>query len=204
MRVLLLVIGIFLSLTAHAFDDYVLAVTLTPAFCDNNTQWKNSVQCRERKPFNVHGLWPQSRYRSEAEYCQGGGLQLSIQQEKDLKRAIADKGQWDYQWKKHGRCSGLTSADYFSFLSKEFADIKWPDVLQPKGKDAIVQRSRIIRDFVQINPGFSEQGIVLRCEGRDRPALLQELRLCLTKEGVPKGCSTTRGNCPVIVKVRAQ
>jgi ribonuclease T2 len=203
-RVVFLLVGILGAWSVQAADSYVLAVTLSPAFCDNTPKWRNSVQCRERKALNVHGLWPQAQKRSEAEYCAGGALQLSLAQEKALNSIMPDKSQREYQWKKHGRCSGLSSATYFDFLAKEFLEIRWPADLQTRGRDKVIERKSVMQALMKANPSISAEGIVLRCEGKERPPLLQEIRICLTPEGTPRRCEGGRGNCPVVVKIRAQ
>lgn len=200
-----LLLALFLaSSPVRAFDHYMLAITLTPAFCDSNPKWRDSLQCRERPAFSVHGLWPQKGREKSPVYCSGGNLQLSAVQEKNLRGIMSDRSQRDYQWKKHGRCSGLTADHYFDFLAREFLEIKWPASLQPKGRDVVLERKTILQEFRKLNPAFPENGIVLRCEDKGRPPLLQEVRVCLTVEGRPAACQSSRSNCPVAVQVRAR
>lgn len=200
---LILLLG--LPLGSHAFDHYMLAVTLTPAFCDNNPNWRNSVQCRDRQAFNVHGLWPQGESAaSSPSYCNGGNLQLGPEQQRRLRGIMPDASQRDYQWKKHGRCSGLAANRYFDTLSKQFLSLRWPASLQPRGRDAIMEKKAVIRAFRQENPSFPEAGVVLRCDNKGRPPLLQEIRVCLTEAGKPRACAEARSNCPAVVKIRAR
>lgn len=189
---------------ADGFDYYTLAVSLTPAYCDQNPKWRSSLQCRDRLPLSVHGLWPERRQGRAPENCQGGALALSPGLERKLRGTMPDRGLRQYQWKKHGRCSGLTAEAYFALLEREFFELKWPEVLKPRGRDTIVERDLVLRELRRLNPGFPERGIVLRCEGGRRPPLLSEIRLCLTPDGRPTECSANyRPNCPVAVQVRA-
>ncbi len=201
----LMLVALFLvSAPAKAFDHYMLAVTLTPAFCDSNPKWRDSLQCRERSAFSVHGLWPQKGREKSPVYCSGSGLQLSSAEEKNLRDIMSDRSQRDYQWKKHGRCSGLAADRYFDFLAREFLELKWPASLQPKGRDAVLERKTVLQEFRKLNPAFPESGIVLRCDEKGRPPLLQEIRVCLTPSGSPAACQSSRSNCPVAVQVRAR
>lgn len=189
---------------ADGFDYYTLAVSLTPAYCDQNPKWRSSLQCRDRLPLSVHGLWPERRQGRAPENCQGGALALSPGLERKLRGTMPDRGLRQYQWKKHGRCSGLAAEAYFALLEREFFELKWPEVLKPRGRDTIVERDLVRRELRRLNPGFPERGIVLRCEGGRRPPLLSEIRLCLTPDGRPTECSANyRPNCPVAVQIRA-
>lgn len=191
------------STAAEGFDYYTLAVSLTPAFCDQNPKWRSSVQCRDRLPLSVHGLWPERRQGRAPEHCQGGELALSPGLERRLRGTMPDRGLRQYQWKKHGRCSGLAAEAYFDLLEREFFEIRWPELLKPRGRDAVVERDLVLRELRRLNPGLPARGIVLRCEGGQRPPLLSEIRFCLTPDGRPAECSANfRPNCPVAVKIR--
>lgn len=210
MSVLRLFLTVFLltkALVAAAddFDYYTLAVSLTPAYCDQNPKWRNSLQCRDRLPFTVHGLWPEKFQGRAPADCAGPRLQLSAAEEKNLRGVIPDGGLRQHEWKKHGTCSGLAPGAYFSLLDREFRQLKWPPLLQPQGRDATVERSLIVHEFRRLNPGFPERGVVLRCDGRGRPPLLSEIRVCLTPAGEPAACAANfKPNCPAAVKIRAR
>lgn len=189
---------------ADSFDYYTFAISLTPAYCDQNPRWRDSLQCRDRLPFSVHGLWPEKAQGRAPEDCSGPGLALSPGLERNLRGTMPDGGLRQHEWKKHGRCSGLAPEAYFSLIDREFMELKWPPLLKPQGRDAIVERDTIVREFRRLNPGFPERGVVLRCEGGKRPPLLAEIRLCLTPAGRPTECTANfRPNCPVAVKIRA-
>jgi ribonuclease T2 len=190
---------------AEAFDYYTFAVSLTPAFCDQNPKWRNSLQCRNRMPVSVHGLWPEKREGRAPAGCAGGPLTLSPGLERNLRGAMPDAGLRQHQWKKHGRCSGLDAERYFALLEKEFMELKWPAQLQSPGRDTIVERDLVLREFHRLNPGFPARGVMLRCEAKGRPPLLTEVRVCLTPAGQPTECvANFRPNCPAAVKIRAR
>lgn len=194
-----------LAAQAEGVDYYTFAISLTPAFCDENPKWFNSTQCRERLPLSVHGLWPERRQGRAPENCPGAELTLSPGLEKNLRGTMPDRGLRQYQWKKHGRCSGLAPEAYFAMIDREFMELKWPDLVKPRGRDNIVEREAVLREIRRLNPGFPERGIVLRCEKKGRPPLLSEIRFCLDASGRPAECvANYKPNCPVAVKVRAR
>ena len=194
-----------LAAVADGFDYYTLAVSLTPAFCDQNPKWRDSVQCRDRLPMSVHGLWPEKAQGRAPASCAGAGLLLSAAQEKTLRGIMPDGGLRQHEWKTHGRCSGLESGAYFDLLAREFMQLKWPAQMQAQGRDVLMERQTLLSEFHRLNPGFPERAVVLRCEGRDRPPLLTEIRLCLTPEGQPAECMANfKPNCPLAIKIRAR
>lgn len=209
MTFLRLLIGVWLAAlaataVADRFDYYTFSVSLAPAFCDQNPRWRDSLQCRDRLPFSVHGLWPDAARGRAPENCPGPDLSLSPGLERNLRGTMPDAGLRQYEWKKHGRCSGLSPETYFSLIDRTFMGLRWPDLLMPKGRDVIVERDTVLREFQRLNPSFPERGVVLRCESGKRPPLLAEIRLCLSPDGRPVECAGTfRPNCPVAVKIRA-
>lgn len=195
-----------LSVRAEAplFDYYTLAVTLTPAFCDLNPDKRNSVQCRDRMPVSVHGLWPERFQGRSPEYCDGHEFAVSQRNEKLLRRIMPDAGLRRYQWKKHGRCSGLAADRYFSVLAGEFDELKWPEHFRSRGRDVDIGRDVLLAELLRLNPGVHPKGLVLRCTGKGRPPLLTEVRVCLSPVGQPVACTANyRPNCPAAVRIRA-
>jgi ribonuclease T2 len=190
---------------AESFDYYTLAVSLTPAYCDQNPKWRDSLQCRDRLPFTVHGLWPEKAQGRSPDSCAGGALMLSAAQEKNLRDVMPDANLRKHEWQRHGSCSGLEPGAYFDLLAREFMQLKWPVLLQPQGRDVRVERAVVLQEFHRLNPGFPERGVVLRCESRGRPPLLSEIRVCLTPAGKPSECAANfKPNCPVAVQIRAR
>lgn len=188
-----------------SFDYYTFALSLTPAFCDQNPKWRDSLQCRDRLPVSVHGLWPERLQGRAPESCSGGELQLSADLQKRLRGVMPDAGLRQHEWKKHGRCSGLEAEAYFATIEREFRELKWPPLLQPVGRDALLERDNVLREIRRLNPSLPERGVVLRCEKKGRPPLLTEIRVCLSAQGKPVDCAANfKPNCPVAIKLRAR
>jgi len=115
------------------FDYYLLALSVAPAFCEDEPQRKQGfAQCRalseagfRAMPLTLHGLWPNRLDRRHPSYCDGarGGafcrlppLRLPPESRVQLDRVMPASADCldRYQWAKHGSCSGLAEADYFS------------------------------------------------------------------------------------------
>ena len=211
-RVLLFFIGSFFLVaaraepaTAPAFDYYTLAVSLTPGFCDQNPKWRDSRQCRDRFPLTVHGLWPEKNRGRAPASCAGAALVLSEEQQRALRDIMPDAGLREHEWRKHGRCSGLEGAVYFTLTERYFRALKWPAMLKPEGRDNLVERDALLREIRRLNPALPERGLVLRCEKSGRPPLLTEIRVCLSPQGKPVECvANFKPNCPVALKIRAR
>lgn len=116
------------------YDYYLLALSLAPAFCED-ALGKRRVprQCRDveladfqRQPLTLHGLWPNKRSGRHPYYCNGerdrGGMcdqtRVRLPQSLAAELAVAMPGMADcldrHEWAKHGSCTGLGMADYFS------------------------------------------------------------------------------------------
>jgi ribonuclease T2 len=115
------------------FDHYLLALSVAPAFCEDEPQRKRKfAQCRTLSapqfssvPLTLHGLWPNRADRRHPQYCGGeaaGGFcrlpKLDLPTGTRTRLARVMPGAADcldrYQWAKHGSCSGLAEADYFT------------------------------------------------------------------------------------------
>ena len=115
------------------FDYYLLALSVAPAFCEDEPQRKQKfAQCQalseagfKAMPLTLHGLWPNRADRRHLAYCggeSGGGfcslppLRLPVATRVRLGRVMPATADCldRYQWAKHGSCTGLREADYFA------------------------------------------------------------------------------------------
>lgn len=115
------------------FDHYLLALSVAPAFCEDEPQRKRRfAQCRslsapafEAMPLTLHGLWPNRVDRRHPAYCGGEKegafcrlppVRLPADTRARLKQVMPGAADCldRHQWAKHGSCSGLAEADYFA------------------------------------------------------------------------------------------
>ena len=99
---------------AQDFDYYLLALSWTPSFCAAEGDARASHQCEPGRGlgFTLHGLWPQYE-DGWPEFCDSEARDPSRRETAAMADIMGDAGLAWYQWKKHGRCSGLSPRDYF-------------------------------------------------------------------------------------------
>lgn len=161
------------------FDFYVLSLSWSPTFCARNASG-NDQQCGIGRDhgFVVHGLWPQN----ERGYPQDCASSEPDRVPQALGRSLFDimpgMGLIGHEWRKHGTCSGLSQADYFSVLRAAYERVVLPPALDKPQQRQTVDATAIENMMVSANPGLSRAGVALSCD-RDR---LEEVRICLSKD----------------------
>lgn len=169
------------------FDYYVLSITWLPGYCASQNQRKPASICANsyRTGFVVHGLWPQ--------YEKGWPQFCTAPQKPDrallgaARNLYQDYRAADYQWRKHGACSGLAPKDYFDLTQEAAGKIN----LKPL--EGQLQRQRYIN--------WRQAGDILRKsnlglgEGMFRVTAkrgqLQQIRVCLTKDLRYRSCKNS-------------
>lgn len=164
---------------AGDFDYYVMALSWSSSWCALEGDARDDPQCDTGRGigFVLHGLWPQYE-DGWPSYCRTG--------ERDPTRAMtaaqADvfggAGAAFYQWKKHGRCSGLSAADFYDSARAALGRVVVPAPLQGLARDIRVEADVIEEAFLEANPDLAPEGVVVTC----RSGMVQEVRICLTKD----------------------
>ena len=188
--VLLLLLA--LALPAHAegeragdFDYYVVALTWSPNWCALEGDARDDDQCDARHAygFTLHGLWPQyeSGYPSG---CRSAERDPSRADTGSMTDIMGSGGLAWYQWKKHGRCTGLTARDYFATARRAYGSVTLPEVFQRLNRSITLPAAVVEDAFVEANPALPRDAITITCEA----GMIQEVRLCLTKDLSPRRC----------------
>ena len=112
---------------AGRFDHYVLSLSWSPAWCAREGAESGARQCApgRRLGFTVHGLWPQHETGWPAD-CPSARPDPSRRETAAMADLMGSGGLAWYQWKKHGRCSGLPAQDYFALTRRAAAAIRLP------------------------------------------------------------------------------
>lgn len=170
---------------AGDFDYYVLALSWSPTWCALEGEARNSPQCDETKDFGwvLHGLWPQNE-RGWPSYCNTVKRDPSRSETAEMSDIMGTSGAAWYQWKKHGRCSGLSSTDFFALSRDAYDRVTRPEVLRKLTNDVKLPASVIEDAFLKDNPGFEENDITVTC----KDYRIQEVRICLTRDLEPREC----------------
>ncbi|MTH62756.1 ribonuclease T2 family protein [Paracoccus shanxieyensis] len=171
---------------AGRFDYYLLSLSWSPSWCDAQGRAQRSEQCEPARKlgFTVHGLWPQYE-NGWPEDCTTRARDPSRRESRDMADIMGTSGLAWYQWKKHGRCSGLSAQDYFALTRQATQAVAIPEILTRVGRDVTLPAKVIEDAFLEANPDMTRDGITVTC--RDRA--LQEVRICLTRDLQPRACA---------------
>ncbi|NBO21431.1 MAG: ribonuclease T [Rhodobacteraceae bacterium] len=180
---------------AGAFDYYVLALSWSSAWCKTTGDAQGDDQCRAGRGlgFVLHGLWPQGADGAEPAYCRTVMRDPSRAQTRDATDVFPSAGLAFYEWKKHGRCSGLSADDYFATARRAVQSIRVPPVLMQVRRDLTLAPQVIVDAFVQANPQLGADSIAVTCPS----GMIAEVRVCLAKDLSPTPCAPDIRSCPL-------
>lgn len=162
--------------TAGRFKYYVLSLSWSPEFCRANPSQRNEKQCKQRREFIVHGLWPQCQTHWPQD-CNNGGRADEIDTQK-VHAFMPSDYLIRHEWEKHGTCSGLARSAYFDLTGALFSKLKFPRLSSAPEADKIEAL------FIENNPGLDVDEIYLSCSEngpRRSSKTLDEVRVCLDK-----------------------
>ncbi len=170
---------------AGDFDYYVMALSWSPNWCATEGQGRDAAQCRPGSGagFVLHGLWPQNE-TGYPSYCRTTERDPSRARSAAMVDIMGSDGAAWYQWKKHGRCSGLSAEAYYATARRAFASIAVPDTLKRLTKDVRLPASVVEDAFIEANPQLSRDEITVTCHG----GRIDEVRICLNKDLTPRRC----------------
>lgn len=171
---------------AGDFDYYVLALSWSPTWCALEGDDRGSPQCEDDADFGwvLHGLWPQ--YESGwPSYCNTSERNPSRYETGAMADIMGSGGSAWYQWNKHGRCSGLSSRDFYALAREAYERVVRPVVFRRLERAVDLPATVVEAAFLEDNPALSADGVTITCKaGR-----IQEVRICLTRDLEPRACS---------------
>jgi ribonuclease T2 len=179
---------------AGKFDYYVLSLSWSPTHCaEGDNARRDPRQCGVRRGFVLHGLWPQYE-RGYPDFCpttQPRNVPAALKREfSDL---MTSSGLIEYQWDKHGVCSGLSQRAYLSRARSLRGGVAIPPAFTAPAKPIFTTPAALRGALLNANPALRANGMALRCQAGQ----LEEVRLCFTKTGAPRACGTdVKDNCP--------
>ena len=168
---------------AGAFDYYVLSLSWSPTWCALEGDARGSPQCERPFGWVLHGLWPQNE-RGWPSYCLTGERDPSRSDTAAMADVMGTSGLAWHQWQKHGRCSGLSSEDYFALSRLAFERVERPGLLRRLDRAVEIPAAVIEEAFLEANPDLWADAITVTC----RSGRIQEARVCLTRDLEPRTC----------------
>lgn len=178
---------------AGDFDYYVLALSWTPSWCEETGDERGAAQCDigQDYGFAVHGLWPQFEDGWPSN-CRTTERDPSRSETNAMVDIMGSAGSAWYQWKKHGRCAGLSSEDYYATVRAAYASVVRPEVFRRLTESIELPAAVVEEAFLESNPDLEADGVTITCK-QDR---IQEVRICLNKDLSPRLCAgDTRWDC---------
>ncbi len=175
------------------FDYYVMALSWNASWCEREGDARGADQCEARHDhgFTLHGLWPQSE-ESWPSYCRTSKHDPSRRQSGGMTDIMGSSGLAWYQWKKHGRCSGLSGTDYYRLSRLAYNSVNRPAVLRQLPRDMDLPPKVVEQAFLEANPDLEADGVTVTCRG----GYIAEVRICLTRDLEPRRCSfRVKGDC---------
>lgn len=169
----------FAGETAGDFDYYVLSLSWSPNWCALEGDARGAEQCDTGRGYgwSLHGLWPQyetgwpsfcsSRFRNPPRTATAAMADI-----------MGSGGLAWYQWKKHGRCSGLSPENYFARARAAYAAIRRPAVFRRLLGSVRLPASVVEQAFLAENETLAADMITITCKS----GAIQEARICLTRE----------------------
>ncbi|WP_207099957.1 ribonuclease T2 family protein [Paracoccus shandongensis] len=170
---------------AGDFDYYVLSLGWQPGWCRATGDKRDAPDCNpgSGRDFAVHGLWPQYE-RGWPDYCKTAERDPSRRDTQAMADLMAP-GLALYQWRKHGRCSGLSAAGYYAALREAAEAVRIPAPFNDLGRDIALPPALVEDAFIEANPDLTRDGITVTCKAE----ALAEVRICLTRDLEPRACA---------------
>jgi ribonuclease T2 len=165
-------------------DYYLLAISWVPSWCEAEGDARDAASCETDSGWQVHGLWPQYAEGGWPEYCDSDARDPSRAETRAMADIMGDGGLAWHQWKKHGRCSGLSPEVYFKATRYAFERLTWPVALAEVNRETRTSPETIEALFREANPGYGPDMVIATC----RDGNIQELRLCLGPDLSPRNC----------------
>jgi ribonuclease T2 len=172
---------------AGDFDYYVLSLSWSSAWCALGGDARDDPQCDAGRglTFVLHGLWPQHE-DGWPSYCRTVERDPTRGETATMADIMGGAGLAFYQWKKHGRCSGLSSEAYYRTARQAFESVAIPDLFSRVNEPLTLPASVIEEAFLEANPGLQRDQITITC----KDGLIQEARICLTEDLAPRRCGS--------------
>lgn len=183
----LAVMGTIATPAAHA--DSVLGVELSPAVCKLNPYMGNLRQCIEGNPMTVNF------YRVANQSCSNSRYSMSPLQEKITSKVIPDGNIRKNIWQQYGRCSGLSTPNYFRTITSLASQLKLPKELS-SGRSYRFTSSGLSRQLLSLNPGMKPNSFNFFCQKNSAgQSVLTYINVCYDNNGRFAQCATRSYAC---------
>ncbi len=151
---------------------WVARFVWSPNYCAR-TRDSRELQCRRQNGFLLDDLARVSD-GSLADDCRQGAA-LSDDLFERILRVTQNRMHSQLIWRRQGRCSGLSEADFASYVGHVDRRMSWPAGFQPGAPELVSTPREIVAALTAENPGLPEAALVLHCKRQ----FLQSVSVCL-------------------------
>jgi ribonuclease T2 len=178
---------------AGQFDYYVLSLSWAPTYC--LTHADDGSECSGRGyGFVLHGLWPQYDAGGYPENCPTQ-FELTAQAIAKGRTVYPSEHLMRHEWSEHGTCSGLDPLNYFDVADRATAVLGTPAAFEAPRADQSLTADQIAALFQTANPRLPAGALSVACSR----AQLSEIRVCLSKDLLPRSCARgVHSSCPEV------
>lgn len=171
---------------AGDFDYYVASLSWSATWCALTGDDRGDPQCAPGQgiTFVLHGLWPQYE-EGWPSYCRTVERDPSRAETAEVADVFGGAGAAFYQWKKHGRCSGLPARDYFALARRVREGVRIPKVFAQIDRRLTVPAAVVEEAFTETDRTLAPDMVTVTCEA----GMIDEVRLCLTRDLTPRPCA---------------
>ena len=178
---------------AGDFDYYVMALSWQPSWCALEGDARDAPECGAgtARGWSLHGLWPQYEEGFPAN-CPTSHRNPSRRDTAEQADLFGSSGLAWYQWQKHGRCSGLSAANYYRLARLAYDSVVRPPVFRNLDKPVRLPAQVVEDAWMEANPSLTDDMIRVTCKAE----FVQEVRICLTRDLKPRVCAPdSRRDC---------
>jgi ribonuclease T2 len=165
-----------------AADGWVLSLSWSPQYCYTQPVSEDR-QCKEEHYFATRDLRPEYPGKTPSECAKDKLVPEDLVFR--MLSAVPNKEFIKRAWRRNGRCTGLTMQEYL--LQLEYAGHKpvIPGRFVRVTEHLDITAVELKNEFIKVNPGLDERGILLTCSGR----WLKEVAFCMSKDYSFRECS---------------
>ncbi len=170
----------------------------SPHYCSrfHDAREAHEPQCTAVNGFVLQRLQQQTAGANAADCKRGGPMSGAIVDQ--MVQFTRNRVETQRAWLRHGRCSGLSEADYAAYAEHVDRRMSWPAHHPSKDREALTKPEAVLADIVRDNPGLATAAIAVRCQKRQIASIL----LCLDARFEPSAACVLPDNCPDRVSLR--
>ena len=169
------------------FDYYAVALSWSPSYCATA---RDNFQCDKQRKlgFVLHGLWPQY-VKGYPESCMSRE-KLTAAIRTTYAAIYPSPKLVEHEWRKHGTCSGLDPAAYFTLSNQLRNAIVIPKAYNQPESPVRASPGELVQAFRAANPTMPRDALLPICSNGGR--ILKEVHACFEKTGTFRTCSESQ------------